>query len=129
MIRYWGYWTHGKLDILEKYLDAFTTASKKTSERVYLDLFAGGVDNCDRLTSETMQNSAQIALSIDNPPFTKLRFFELDCNAQELEKSLKYDNPKRDIRVYKGDCNQQIHEALKELTHLSWAPTFAFRRP
>jgi hypothetical protein len=40
--RSWGYWTEGKLDLLTKYLDAFTTATKKKARaRVYLDAFAG----------------------------------------------------------------------------------------
>ena len=39
MTRYWGFWTRGKLDILRRYLDAFTTASSGQGERIYLDLF------------------------------------------------------------------------------------------
>ena len=39
--RGWGYWTEAKLDILSKYLNAFTTASKSAGKTVYLDLFAG----------------------------------------------------------------------------------------
>ena len=129
MARLWGYWTRGKLDVLKSYLDAFATASTKAQERIYLDLFAGGTGNRERLTGEEMQNSAQIALSISNPPFTKLRFFELDCHAQELERSLVRDNPGRDIRIYRGDCNEKIHAALEELADHSRAPTFAFVDP
>ena len=28
MVRRWGFWTRSKLDILQGYLDAFTTATK-----------------------------------------------------------------------------------------------------
>jgi hypothetical protein len=41
MPRYWGFWTRGKLELLQRYLDAFTTASKGQSQIVYLDLFGG----------------------------------------------------------------------------------------
>jgi len=60
--RTWGYWTVGKLDILRAYLDAFTTATKlRARDRIYLDLFAGGLDNRERMTDEPIESSAQIA--------------------------------------------------------------------
>lgn len=40
-----GYWTEAKLDILRKYLGAFTTASQRAGTTVYLDLFAGTLRN------------------------------------------------------------------------------------
>ena len=129
MSRTWGYWTRGKLDVLRDYLDAFTTATKKSSERIYLDLFAGETENRDRITNETIRSSAQIALAIDNPPFTELRFFELEGKAQELESALLATHPMRNCRVYAGDCNDQIIRALTQLQPLSWAPTFAFVDP
>ena len=129
MSRTWGYWTRGKLDVLRDYLNAFTTATKKSSERIYLDLFAGETENRDRITNETIRSSAQIALAIDNPPFTKLRFFELESKAQELESALLATHPMRNCEVYAGDCNDQIIRALTQLQPLSWAPTFAFVDP
>lgn len=45
MARYWGFWTRGKLDLLRRYLDAFTTASKGQNEILYLDLFGGQPEN------------------------------------------------------------------------------------
>ena len=54
MARTWGYWTRGKLDILRAYLDAFTTATKfGVTDRIYLDLFAGGLDNRERADGQT----------------------------------------------------------------------------
>lgn len=47
MARYWGFWTRGKLDILRRYLDAFTTASKSRDEIIYLDLFGGQPGNLE----------------------------------------------------------------------------------
>ena len=130
MSRAWGFWTRGKLHVLRDYLDAFTTTTKyKADERIYLDLFAGETENLDAVTNEEIESSAQIALSIDEPPFTRLRFFELEGKAQELERSLVSAYPGRDIRVLAGDCNEQISSALQELRRLSWAPTFAFIDP
>lgn len=128
MARAWGFWTRGKLGILRNYLDAFTTASKSVEERLYLDLFAGEPENVDRITGEAVQGSPWVALSTDDPPFTRLRFFELD-EPHELEAALRAEYPDRDFRVIGGDCNQTIHDVLAELRPLNWVPAFAFIDP
>ncbi len=128
--RYWGFWTRGKLELLRRYLDAFTTTTKnKATERLYLDIFGGQPENRDRLTYDLLDGSARIALSIDDPPFTRLRFLELDPYATRLRTALEQDFSGRDFEVIAGDCNTTIHTTLQELAHLSWAPTFAFVDP
>lgn len=83
--------------------------------RRYGDVFAG---------------SARIALNTADPPFTHLRFFELDeLRAGRLITELASEYPRRNVRVYAGDCNERIPEALRELQSVSWAPTFAFLDP
>lgn len=129
MARAWGFWTKGKLEILRRYLNEFTTTTKnKAVECLYFDLFAGEAENVDRITGEPLDGSARIALSIDDPPFTRLRLFET-ARAQELEERLKSDFPGRDLRVYPGDCNETIYKALDDLSDLRWAPAFAFIDP
>ena len=130
MTRYWGFWTRGKLELLRRYLDAFTTTTKnKATERLYLDIFGGQPENRDRLTDDLLDGSARIALSIDDAPFTRLRFLELDPYATRLRTALQQDFPGRDFEVIAGDCNTTIHAALQKLAHLNWAPTFAFVDP
>ena len=128
MARGWGFWTRGKLDILRDYLDAFTTATKKADTRLYLDLFAGGPENIDRDSGEPFPGSAEIALSIDEPAFEVLRFFELR-HGEELERYLRRKYPGRDVKVYNGDCNGNINAALDQLAYLDRAPAFAFLDP
>jgi three-Cys-motif partner protein len=127
--RLWGFWTRGKLDLLRDYLDAFTTASKQVSERVYIDIFAGRPTNSDRLTGEEISGSALIACQTANPPFTRLRFIELAPSASRLCDRLRVEFPNRDIVVYEGDCNQRIGQLLRGLRPFNWAPTFAFVDP
>ncbi len=128
--RAWGIWTKGKLDVLRRYLDAFTTTTKnKATETIYFDAFAGEADNRDRLTDEPLDGSARIALSIGDPPFTRLRFFETVTNAASLEAVLRRDFPDRDFEVRGGDSNELVPTELRLLKHLSWAPTFAFIDP
>ena len=127
--RYWGYWTQGKLDILRAYLDSFTTTSKrKSDERIYLDLFAGGARNVELHSGEEFPGSAEIALEINNPPFTRLRFFEKE-RAGQLRNSLQNQIRDRDVKIISGDCNDKIGEVLSGLSQYNWAPTFAFIDP
>jgi three-Cys-motif partner protein len=81
------------------------------------------------VTGEEFLGSSRIALEVKDPPFTRLRYFEMPSKAAQLEASLKTAYPGRDIRVYPGDCNDSIPQALRDLEQLRWAPTFAFLDP
>jgi len=129
MARYWGFWTKGKLDMLRRYLDAFTTASKGQPEILYLDLFGGQPKNRERLTNDDLDGSARIALATTEAPFSRLRFFELEPFASRLQTALEADFGGRDFRVVRGDCNTTISSALAELEPVNWAPTFVFVDP
>jgi three-Cys-motif partner protein len=116
--------------MLADYLAGFATASKGQSERVYLDAFAGEGSGLDRLTGEEFPGSARIALEAgEGAGFTRFRYFEKGQRAGDLETQLRRDYPGRDIKVYEGDCNVTILDALGELKNLNWAPTFAFLDP
>lgn len=108
--RSWGYWTEAKLKLLADYLDAFTTASKALSERIYLDLFAGEGRGVSRTTGEVFDSSPRIALEVSDPPFTHLRLFELEAPARRLQAELERDYPGRPFEVIPGDCNQTVGE-------------------
>jgi three-Cys-motif partner protein len=127
--RDWGYWTEQKLQMLNDYLPAFTTACKYKARgtTVYLDLFAGEYRNLSRTTGEPISGSPKVALDA-RPAFTKIMLFELPPHAARLEADLRGDYPDRDFKVWPGDCNTQIDAALAELAAcgLQWAPTFAF---
>ena len=60
----------------------------------------------------------------------------LDCGSSSTSarrrRSRRHSEPtslERDLKVYGGDCNDRIPDALAELSDLSWAPTFAFVDP
>ena len=131
MAQSWNWWTSAKLEVLEKYLHAFTMASsKKAPQTVYLDAFAGDDININRDSNEEFAGSARLALSTQ-PPFTALRYFERPRRAQRLHQSLTAEYPDRDIKVVGGDCNQGIPGVLAELRQQGrqWWPTFAFVDP
>ncbi len=122
----WGWWTRHKLQILEEYLARFATASNSVEHRIYLDLFAGWPDNQSRETNETILGSAHRAIAVQ-PPFTRIGLFELGRKAERLKTALNLAYPGRPgIKVFPGDCNQTVGQALRELRPVNWAPTFAF---
>lgn len=130
--RPWGYWTEAKLGLFRRYLDAFTTATKnKATERIYLDAFAGEGRGLSRTTGQEFEGSTRIALNTDDPPFTRLRFFELPAKAARLRNELERDYPGRDFEVVPGDCIDTIPQVLQQLhgAGVAWAPTFAFVDP
>lgn len=127
--RTWGYWTQHKLTVLDEYLRSFVKASTKAHHRIYLDAFAGQGLGVDRLTGKQFEGSARLALAVNNPPFTHYRYFELPAAAAHLDSELHTAYPDRDIRVYAGDCNRTVLQALKDLRDIRPAPAFAFLDP
>ena len=77
--KFGGPWTIEKLDILEKYLDAYTTALKaQPFNLMYVDVFAGtGLvelpnDDDDDDIRSFVSGSVERAIRIDDKPFDKL---------------------------------------------------------
>ena len=127
--RDWGFWSEVKLDALQKYLQRFTTASSSAQSTLYLDLFAGSTINTRRdKPNGTFEGSTLRALK-NKPPFTDLRFFELDTKADQLRQELatRFPGDQR-YNIVPGDCNNSMSRTLSELRreNLDWSPTFAF---
>jgi three-Cys-motif partner protein len=92
-MREWQYWTRNKLSILAGYLPAFNIASsKKSSERLYIDLMAGDPFNRDAQTGEESDGSARLALT-SAPPFARIALCEMPWKAAALEKDLRARHP------------------------------------
>ena len=90
--RYGGRWTSEKLDILETYLNAYTTALKNQPfQLMYIDAFAGSgyveLQQDDPEATDFMRGSATIALDIGDKQFDRLIFVEKDrARCDELER-------------------------------------------
>lgn len=126
--RPWGYWTEGKLDMLASYLHGFTTAGQRVP-RLYLDLFAGQLENTRRDTGRPVDGSLIRALTAD-PPLTAVRAFELRRDrAESLERECRARFPDRDVHVFPGDVHEQLRPALASLRGFRTCPTFAFVDP
>jgi len=116
--RGWGPWSRIKLDALEDYLNAFTTASART-RTLYLDLFAGAPQNFERGTGAVILGSGHRALAAD-PSFSRVVLCELQPRtAAKLERTLREAYPERDLVVLAGDCNIAMPKYLQTLS-IDW---------
>ena len=119
---YGGEWTIKKLKILEKYLDAYTTALKnKPFKLMYIDAFAGtgqislSGDGDDELAFLDLDDddlrgfvsgSAERAIKIDDKPFDKLIFVDkAHDSCVELE-TLSETYSERNIEIAHSEANE-----------------------
>ncbi len=108
-----GNWTKQKLDILWRYLDAYTTALKdKPFNLIYIDAFAGTGDvrirTRDQDYEELVAGSPKRALRVSDKPFDRLVFVEKSpqsCNALDCLMS-EYTN--RNISIKQRDANDYL---------------------
>ncbi len=135
--RFGGDWTSAKLEVLAKYLAAYTTAQKDkpTPERpfrkAYIDAFAGtgyrtmrrehdeGMasstllfpDLADGAPQQLLDGSARLALRVQ-PRFDRYIFIERDAERCRQLEELKTEFPDlaSDIRVERGDANAEIQK-------------------
>ena len=117
MTQFGGQWTEEKLEILRRYLDAYTTALKNQGFRLtYVDAFAGEGNWRPRsYASEDYEDfrdmrdgSPRIALDIQDKPFDRFVFIEKDAERYESLNRLREEFPDRDIEVHNDDANEAI---------------------
>ena len=110
-----GRWTIEKLNILEKYLNAYTTALKDKPTQhnpfklVYIDAFAGtgeiSLRQEDEDAREFIEGSARRAIRITDKPFDRLIFVEKDARRYARLQSLREEYPERNICTKNADAN------------------------
>lgn len=143
-----GPWAEKKLEILRKYLEAYTTVLKKQSKwckgYYYVDALAGGgtaplrgtrdnispnnalqLELLDCVTPSAgeqlyIKGSPRIALGISNP-FTAYLFIEKRKErVQQLEALKKEYGSTKQIRIRSGDTNQILATRLVNNRKINW---------
>jgi three-Cys-motif partner protein len=120
--------TEIKLDILGKYLKAYTSAlkTKFRGNLWYIDAFAGTGSRTVKTEAipadlfrdasperiETRRGSARIALDTD-PKFDRFVFMDARPRHCAALRALESEYPGRDITVAEGDANQLIQSEIK----------------
>ena len=112
-----GPWTRKKLELLNKYLSAYTTiltAQPWCRGVHYIDAFAGASVHVDRETQELLDGSPRIAINAA-PPFDRLMFVENDPERVQRLNALKDEHPDRNIEVLAGDCNHVLPHICQQI--------------
>ncbi len=129
--RFGGDWTLQKLEVLRRYLDAYTKALKnKPFTLNYVDGFAGAGSYAEAEENdyaefhEFRRGSARIALEIADKPFDRLVFIEKDANSAETLLALPGEHPGRRIEIEQGDANVKVPEFCRGMGKLDRAVVF-----
>lgn len=123
--KFGGDWTVTKLNILSKYLDAYTTVFKDQhwARILYVDAFAGtGEINCrtQKDIKELIDGSAKCALQVDNREFDQFVFIERDEERCQKLNNLKSSNADRKIAVRREDANLYLQTTLPKIDKKIW---------
>ena len=129
-----GKWTQEKLQILGSYLDAYTTALKdQPFNLTYVDAFAGtgswnpkseyALEEYEDFR-ELLQGSASIALDVQDKPFDRLVFIEMNPQRSESLEMLCSALPGRHIEVINDDANAVLPEFCARMANNDRAVIF-----
>ena len=112
-----GSWTKEKLNILERYLDAYTTALKnRPFKLLYIDAFAGKgpIDVPDNASADFLRGSTIRAIEVDDRPFDELIFVDTDPGRCAELAVLKDAHPQRRVTVKNTDANDFLLNLQKD---------------
>ncbi len=129
-----GQWTSDKLEILRRYLDAYTTALKNFPfNLVYVDAFAGrghwtprsgySLEDYEDF-QELRKGSSRIALEIQDKAFDQFVFIEKDSASISSLWSLQEEFPDTQINIVNDDANRALPRFCREMGDLDRAVVF-----
>jgi three-Cys-motif partner protein len=106
-----GYWSELKLEIVEKYGSAYTTAfvNQKGLKKFYIDAFSGAGIHVSKRTGGKVEGSPARALRI-TPPFDHFYFIDMDADKTAYLKTLCAD--RNDVSIYTGDSTPYLTQKL-----------------
>ncbi|MCH5373836.1 MAG: three-Cys-motif partner protein TcmP, partial [Planctomycetes bacterium] len=117
--RFGGPWTEIKLDVLRRYLAAYTTALKKQRFRLlYIDAFAGSGDYLPADSGTAKSGSARIALETEG--FSRYCFIEKNQGRFRQLELVRGEHPDEQVELFLGDANQVLPRLLTELDAGNW---------
>ena len=110
-----GAWSMLKLDIIEKYGAAYTTAFNKLGKNLkkyYIDGFSGAGVHLIKRTKEQIEGSPARALKI-TPPFDG--FYFIDMNADKTAHLEEICKGRMDVTIHTGDANAYLKQLLPQI--------------
>lgn len=116
-VRCVGVWAKDKYFYLKRYFEIFTSSMKDRwkGELYYIDMFAGCGKCRVRETSEEIDGSALVSLSVKYP-FKKYFMVELDSDAlNALKERVERASYKDRVKIIAGNCNEKIDKIIAEI--------------
>jgi len=106
-----GYWSELKLEIVEKYGAAYTTAFKSEPylKKYYIDGFSGAGAHISKRTGELIDGSPVRALRVQ-PPFDG--FYFIDMNPQKTSYLQKLCEGRSDVQIHTADSTAYLTQEL-----------------
>jgi three-Cys-motif partner protein len=106
-----GYWSELKLEIVEKYGSAYTTAFRNSPnlKKYYIDGFSGAGVHLSKRTKEEIEGSPARALKV-SPPFDG--FYFIDMDADKTAHLKKLCEGRTDVTIHTGDANLYLAKKL-----------------
>ena len=122
-VEFGGHWTIEKLNVLERYLNAYTTVLKKTPfGLIYIDAFAGSgtihLGTPDPQFWKVVKGSASLAVEVRDRRFDHLVFVEKDAERCKSLEVLKRHNARRRIEIVQAEANGYLQDL--ELDRTAW---------
>jgi three-Cys-motif partner protein len=112
-----GYWSELKLEIVEKYGAAYTTAFNRSPnlKKYYIDAFSGAGVHISKTTGTQVEGSPARALNV-SPPFDGFYFIDLDEDKTDYLRSMY--GGRRDVHIHTGDSNKYlVDEVLPKIQY------------
>ncbi|ACB50305.1 unknown [Crocosphaera subtropica ATCC 51142] len=129
-----GKWSEDKLDLLAKYLEAYSIIMNKQKEKwltkyYYIDAFAGSLrPRAKDDEKRYIKGSPLRALQIE-PKFDGYWFIDISSQRIERIERLKDDFSDCNIEVYHGNCNEVLCDQLIPKFNSSSTRAFVFLDP
>jgi three-Cys-motif partner protein len=106
-----GYWSELKLEIVEKYGSAYTTAfaNQKNLKKYYIDAFSGAGIHLSKRTGQQIEGSPSRALKLF-PPFD--HFYFIDMDADKTAHLAKLCEGRPDVSIITDDATSYLTQQL-----------------
>lgn len=130
-----GRWSEEKLDLLAKYLKAYSVImndQKKSWLRAYyyIDAFAGSVKPIAKEDEQRYIDGSPLRALQTEPKFDGYWFVDVSPRRVERVRRLREDFPGREINVWQGNCNDVLcNEIAPQLPYSSKQRAFVFLDP
>ncbi|MUL36832.1 three-Cys-motif partner protein TcmP [Gloeocapsopsis dulcis] len=130
-----GRWSEQKLNLLTKYLQAYSVIMNKQKEKwlrayYYIDAFAGSVRPKAKEDEQRYIDGSPLRALQTEPRFDEYWFIDISPQRVERVEKLREDFPECEIKIRQGNCNEILcNEIVPHIPYSSKTRAFVFLDP